>query len=81
MQVLYMPTLVEINGLDEGGRIVDDLIFVRVAVPITSELQLLLRNISHFEKIIVRKEDLKGREEKNLSAYVRDMVDDPTIIS
>ena len=76
-----MPTLVEINGLDEGGRIVDDLIFVRVAVPITSELQLLLRNISHFEKIIVRKEDLKGREEKNLSAYVRDMVDDPTIIS
>jgi len=71
-----MPTLVEINGLDESGRVGDNLLFVRVAVPIHSELQLILRNLSHFDKLIVRKEDLKGREEKNLSAYVRDMVDD-----
>jgi hypothetical protein len=77
MRELYMPTLVEINGLDESGRVGDNLLFVRVAVHIHSELQLILRNLSHFEKLIIRKEDLKGREEKNLMAYVRDMIDDP----
>jgi len=72
-----MPTLVEINGLDEGGKLGNPIWFVRLGIRIDSEIQLLLRNLEHFDKIIVKKSDLYGREEKNLMRYVRDAIDDP----
>ena len=72
-----MPTLVEINGIDEAGRLGEDIYFVRVGVRIDEEVQLLLRNLDHFGKLFVRKEDLFGREEKNLQKYLRDSLDDP----
>ena len=74
-----MPTLVEINGLDEAGRIGENICFVRVGLRIDGEVQLLLRNLDYFGKLIVRKEDLFGREEKNLLRYLRDSLDDPCI--
>ena len=72
-----LPTLVEINGIDEAGRLGEDIYFVRVGVRIDEEVQLLLRNLDHFGKLFVRKEDLFGREEKNLQKYLRDSLDDP----
>lgn len=72
-----MPTLVEINGLDEAGKVGETIWFVRLGVRIDSEIQILLRNLEHFDKLIIRKNDLFGREEKNLMKYVRDVVDDP----
>lgn len=74
-----MPTLVEINGLDEGGKVGEPIWFVRVGVRIDSEMQLLLRNLDHFGKLLVNKGDLQNREEKNLMKYLRDAVDDPSI--
>jgi hypothetical protein len=74
-----MPTLVEINGLDEGGKVGEPIWLVRVGVRIDSELQLLLKNLENFGKLFVRKNDLYGREEKNLVKYVHDAIDDPGI--
>lgn len=74
-----MPTLVEINGLDEAGKVGETIWFVRLGVRIDSELQILLRNLEHFDKLIVRKSDLFGREEKNLMKYARDVIDDPIL--
>ncbi len=75
--VISMPTLVEINGLDEAGRVGETIWLVRVGVRIDTEIQILLRNLEHFGKLIVRKSDLYGREPKNLMKYVRDTIDDP----
>lgn len=74
-----MPTLVEINGIDEGGRIGENIYFVRVGVRIDNEIQLLLRNLDYFGKLLVRKDDLFGRDEKNLQKYLRDSFDDPCV--
>jgi hypothetical protein len=72
-----LPTLIEINGIDEGGKIGEDIYFVRVGVRIDEEIQLLIRNLDHFGKLIVGKQDLFEREEKNLQKFLRDTFDDP----
>ncbi len=72
-----MTTLVEINGIDEGGKVGELIWFVRVGTRIDSEIQVLLRNLEHFDQLIVGKSDLIGREKKNLMKYVRDVIDDP----
>lgn len=74
-----MATLVEINGLDEGGKVGEPIWLVRVGIRIDSEIQILLRNLEHFDKLIVSKSDVFGREEKNLMKYVRDAIDDPSL--
>jgi hypothetical protein len=72
-----MPTLVEINGIDEAGKFGDPIYFVRIGVRIDEEVNLLLRNLDYFGKLLVRKEDLYGRDEKNLQKYLSDSIDDP----
>jgi len=74
-----MAILIEINGLDESGRVGETIWLVRTGIRIDSEIQILLRNLEHFDKLIVRKDDLHGREEKNLMKYVRDAIDDPSL--
>jgi len=74
-----MPTLVEINGIDEGGKVGDNIYFVNVGIRIDAEIQLLLRNLDYFGKLFIKKEDLFGQAEKSLQKYLRDSFDDPCI--
>jgi len=70
---------VNIIGIDEAGRIGDYIIFTRASVERDNEINLLLRNLEHFGKIILNKKDISGYEVKNLMNYVRDISDDEVI--
>jgi len=70
---------VEIDGIDEAGRIGETIFFVRVGVPLPAENRILLHNLDHFDKLIVDQSDLKGRSSQNLFRYVKRVIDDPSI--
>jgi len=73
-----MPKYVEINGIDESGSVGDPIIFVRLGVGLLDELQIILRNIEHFDRLIATKYFLKGYEKPTLFKYVLDFIDDPS---
>jgi len=72
-----LPKIIEINGLDDSGRLGNKIILVRLGFGIPYEKYLLIRNIEHFERIIVQQTDLKGHDEKSLVKYVTGLHDDP----
>jgi len=74
-----MPTYIEINGIDETGSVGEPIIFVRLGISLLNEIQIILRNVEHFDKLMASKAHLKGYETKTLFKYVLDFVDDPSI--
>jgi hypothetical protein len=76
-----MPKLVEIEGIDEAGRVGDRIFVVRLGVPLPSESTVMLQNLEHFDNLLVRHSDLQGRDATNLLAYVRDLLDNPHLSS
>jgi len=74
-----MPTLVEINGLDEAGQVGDSIFFVRVAVGLPNEPHIILRNIEYFDSIIATKDHLRGYEPSTLFKYFLNFQNDPTV--
>jgi hypothetical protein len=76
-----LPKLVEIEGIDEAGRVGDRIFVVRLGVPLPSESTILLQNLEHFDNLLVRHSDLQGRDATNLLKYARDLLDNPHISS
>lgn len=74
-----MPTLVEINGLDEAGQVGDSIFFVRVAVGLPNEQHIILRNIEYFDSLIATKDRLRGYEPSTLFKYFLAFQNDPTV--
>jgi len=68
-------TLVEICGLDESGSVGSDMIFVRVEIPLTNEVDLFVKNLIHFKKLMVSKAELSGYDKKTRLRFVRDVYD------
>ena len=68
-------SLVEIDGLDEAGKVGEEILFTRVAVERDFELHLLLHNLSSFNKLIPNKNDVKGYDSRSLIKYVKDIVE------
>lgn len=66
---------IEINGIDEAGRIGENILFTRVSVERDFEIHLLLYNLSFFNKLIPNKKDPKGYDKKSLIRYVRDIIE------
>jgi hypothetical protein len=66
---------VEINGLDEAGRVGEDILFTRVAVERDFELHLLLHNLSSFNKLIPNKNDVKGYDIRSLIKYAKEVIE------
>lgn len=66
---------VDINGLDEAGKIGEDIIFTRISVERDFELHLLLNNLSCFNKLIPNKNDVRGYDEKSLIRYAKDIIE------
>lgn len=65
--------------MDEAGRIGDNIIFTKVSVNRENEINLLIYNLLHFNKIILNKSDIKGYEPRNLFKYIKVLHDDETI--
>jgi len=74
-----MTTYVEINGMDESGSVGEPIIFVRIGVSLLHELQIILRNIEYFNKLMASKYFLKGYETSTLFKYVLDFINDPSL--
>lgn len=68
-------SLVEINGLDEAGKVGEEILFTRVAVERDFELHLLLHNLSSFNKLIPNKNDVKGYDGRSLLKYAKDVIE------
>ncbi|MBN2335958.1 hypothetical protein JXL21_10410 [Candidatus Bathyarchaeota archaeon] len=68
-----------IHGIDEAGKIGDEIYFSEVSVPIYNENYLMIRNLEVFNKIILNKYDIKGFDAGNLFKFARDACDDPII--
>lgn len=79
MNLSKKPKLVEIEGIDEAGRVGERILFVRLGVPLPSESSVLLQNLQHFDNLIVRHEDLKGKDEGTLLRYAKEVLDNPQI--
>jgi hypothetical protein len=73
------PKLVEINGIDEAGRIGERIYIVRLGVPLPSESSILLLNLKHFGNIVVEHSDLIGKDDRSLLSYAREVLDIPNI--
>jgi len=69
----------QINGLDEAGRIGDNIIFTKVSLNRENEINLLIYNLLSFNKIILNKSDIKGHEPPRLFKYIKALHDDETI--
>lgn len=74
-----MPKLVEISGIDESGHIGDPILFVRVGVGLPFEIQILLRNLQFFGRLMVSGKDIRGYEKATLFKFVTEYMDDPSI--
>jgi len=68
--------LVYITGIDEAGKIGDDIVFAGLEVPLPHENRLILYNIKFFGKPVIRKNDLKGKTPNYLLKYVSAIKDD-----
>jgi len=68
-------SFVNINGLDESGKIGEDIIFSRISVEKDFELHLMLNNLSCFNKLIPNKNDVSGYDVKSLIRYARDIIE------
>jgi len=68
-----------IHGIDEAGRIGDNIYFSEVSVPIFNENYLMIRNLEGFNKLILNKFDINGFDAKSLFKFARDSCDDPVI--
>jgi hypothetical protein len=79
MSLSKRPKLIEINGIDEAGRVGERIYLARIGVPIPSELSILLENLKHFGNLLIGHNDLKGRDEGSLVKYVRDILDNSAI--
>ena len=66
---------ITINGIDEAGRIGENILFTRVSVERDFEIHLLLHNLLYFNKLIPNKNDPKGYDQKSLIRYVRDIIE------
>lgn len=73
-----MPKLVEINGLDESGAVGEDVLFVRIGIGLPYEVQVILRNIDYFDRLMIYRKVLKGYDKSTLFKYVLDYMDDTT---
>jgi len=73
-----MSLNIEINGVDEAGRIGENIIFTRVSVERDFEINLLLNNLSYFNQLIPNKNDVKGYDKKRLGRYAREIIETET---
>jgi len=69
-----------IHGLDEAGRIGEKIIFCEASINCNDEVPLMLRNIWHFHKLILNKNDVRGYDETTLLKFVSELIDERTII-
>jgi hypothetical protein len=74
-----LTKLVEINGIDESGRVGEIIYFVRVGIGLPFETQIFLRNLEYFGKLIADGNDVKGYDKSTLFKFVVDYMDDPSI--
>lgn len=73
-----MSLNVEINGIDEAGRIGENILFTRVSVERDFEINLLLINLSFFNQLIPNKKDASGYDDKRLLRYAREIIEAET---
>lgn len=70
-----MSSNIEINGIDEAGRIGENILFTKASVDRDFEIHLFLTNLSYFNKLIPNKDDIKGYDAKTVIKYTRDIID------
>jgi len=68
-------SLVEINGIDEAGRIGENILFSRVSVEKDFEAHLLLANLSHFNNLIPHPDIIKGYDAKSQLQYIKELLE------
>lgn len=73
-----MSFSIEINGVDEAGRIGQNIIFSRVSVERDFEINLMLHNLSSFSFLIPNKNIINGYDKKSLVQYVRYIIENET---